>query len=76
MLRWRKNFVKIRCLKEGCPRTSLCERKNLADYVPKRTAEIHSDCPWHTEEGNKEYPEYYYDSKGRELDWETGKPFK
>jgi hypothetical protein len=24
----------------------------------------------------KAYPEYYYDAKGRELDWETGKPMR
>lgn len=73
---WRKNFVKIRCLKKGCPRTSLLERKYLESYVPKQTAEIHTGCPWHTQEGMKAYPEYYFDSKGRELDWETGKPIQ
>lgn len=70
---WRKDFVKCRCLHKGCPRTSLLERKYLESYVPKQTAEIHSDCPWHEKEGMKAYPEYYYDAKGRELDWETGK---
>lgn len=70
---WRKDFVKCRCLHKGCPRTSLLERKYLESYVPKQTAEIHSDCPWHEKEGMKAYPEYYYDAQGRELDWETGK---
>lgn len=76
MKNWRKNFVKIRCLKRGCPRTSLFERKYLEDYVPKKTEEIHTDCSWHSKEGMKAYPEYYYDAQGRELDWETGKPKK
>jgi hypothetical protein len=34
------------------------------------------DCPWHEKQGMKAYPEYYYDAKGRELDWETGKPMR
>lgn len=54
----------------------LLERKYLESYVPKATSEIRSDCPWHTEEGMKAYPEYYYDAQGRELDWETGKPVR
>ena len=73
---WRKNCVKIRCLHPGCPRTSLLEREYLESYVPKQTAEIHMDCPWHEKQGMKAYPEYYYDAKGRELDWETGKPMR
>lgn len=73
---WRKNFVKCTCLHPGCPRTSLLERKYLESYVPKKTVEIRSDCPWHEKQGMKAYPEYYYDAQGRELDWETGKPVR
>jgi len=65
------SFVRLRCLKKGCPRTRLIERP---DDVGKNVAEIHSFCPWHTKEGWKEYPETYYDAQGRELAWEGWKP--
>ena len=74
LLPWRKNFVKIRCLHQGCPRTTLLDRQYLESYVPKQTATIYMFCPWHAKEGWKAYPEFYYDANGRELNWETGKP--
>lgn len=71
---WRKQYVICTCLRPGCPRTKLLHRKYLESYVPKTTVEIRSFCPWHEKGGMKEYPEFYYDNQGRELDWETGKP--
>jgi len=57
----------MRCLKPGCPRTRKANRATCPD-VPLKVAEIHSYCPWHEKQGWKEYPELFYDSKGRKLD--------
>ena len=60
-------LVIMRCLKKGCPRT-----KNTpfdSETMPIGTVEIRSDCPWHLEEGNKGYPENYYDKDGNEIDY-------
>lgn len=73
VVRARRDTILMRCLKKGCPRTRRVPRP---DDVGKNVAEIHSDCPWHEKEGMKAYPEYFYDAKGRELDWETWKPRK
>lgn len=61
----------MRCLHGGCPRTRKVEYSN---DISKKVSEIHSYCPWHEKVGMKEYPEIYYDQKGRKLDpitWEV-----
>jgi hypothetical protein len=37
--------------------------------MPEGTVEIRSMCPWHVKEGDKEYPEFYYDKDGEEIEW-------
>uniref|UniRef100_A0A6M3KD93 Uncharacterized protein n=1 Tax=viral metagenome TaxID=1070528 RepID=A0A6M3KD93_9ZZZZ len=54
----------LRCLKKGCPRTKKIPSENL----PKGTMEVRSYCPWHEGNGWKDYPEYYYDKDGNEID--------
>lgn len=65
--------ITIRCLEPGCPRTKKYPR-SLEPTLPAVVAEIHQYCPWHSKEGQKAYPEVFYDAQGRELDWETWKP--
>ncbi len=64
------------CLKKGCPRTKVVEREKLEDWIPKNVVEIRNYCPWHYGHCDKGYPEFYYDSRGRQIDWETGKPVR
>lgn len=56
-----------------CPR---CKRKfsNMTRYVhdPKRAVLMHLVC---CGEGDKDEGIAYFDARGRELDWETGKPY-
>ena len=66
--------VLMRCLKQGCPRTKRVRRSLLEAWVPKKAVELHTYCPWHDARCDKGNPEYYFDKKGRRLDWETGKP--
>lgn len=54
----------LRCLEKGCFRT---KKVILTEELPRGTAEIHSYCPQHTEEGQKSYPEHYFDSNGNEI---------
>lgn len=68
---WRENMVRMVCLHKGCPRKVWRPRSTELPAVVKT---VQSDCDWHEQPGMKEYPEYYYDAKGRELDWETWKP--
>ena len=64
-----KNSITIHCLKPGCPR----KRKILWDKsIPKNTAHIFSDCPWHEYHGAKEYPEYFFDKNWKRINQETG----
>ena len=65
--------VLVICTTEGCPRKKRIPRP---DDIGKNVATVQTVCPWHEESGMKAYPEYFYDAKGRELDWETWKPVK
>jgi len=35
--------------------------------MPRGTIRIKSDCPWHIQEGGKDYPEEYYDKNGKKI---------
>jgi hypothetical protein len=62
----------MKCLKLGCPRTKNVFRTK---DIGKNVVEIHSLCPWHEgSSGDKGYEEFFFDKKGRKLDWETWKP--
>lgn len=68
-----EGLILMRCIKKGCPRTRRLPRP---EDVGINVVEIYSYCPWHEKSGMKEYPEYFFDAKGRALDWETWKPIK
>ena len=64
-------MVVLKCIKKGCPRSrKISIDKKHDPEVPKGTTVIRSYCPWHTGEGWKDYPEYYYDKDGNELDYD------
>jgi hypothetical protein len=68
--------VIVVCTVPNCPRTLQIPYPEDLKSSKGKIAYIQSECPWHTENGMKEYPEYYFDAKGRRLDWETWKPYK
>jgi hypothetical protein len=64
------DFLLLKCLKPGCPRTRRVSREICRD-VPATAVEIRSFCPWHCREGDKAYPEVYFDAAGREVESQT-----
>lgn len=69
----RRDTVLVCCLHAGCPRKRRIPRP---DDMGKNVAAIECHCPWHEDDlnGCKEAPEYFYDAKGRQLDFVTWKP--
>lgn len=62
--------ILLRCLKPKCPRKLRIDRDEL---MPPGTVEVRQFCDWHTDSGDKEYPQEYYDARGRELDQDPEK---
>lgn len=60
-----KKPILMRCLTPKCPRTL---RINRDDFMPNGTVEVRQPCPWHTKEGDKEYPVEFYDKDGKEIE--------
>ena len=61
----RSGQVHLICSNPKCPNQRWVKR---SEELGKNVVTVQSDCPWHERSGMKEYPEYFYDSQGRELD--------
>jgi len=57
--------VILECIVKNCPRKLKTDFDE--DTMPEGTVKIKSYCPWHLEEGGKEYSELYFDKNGKEL---------
>jgi len=59
--------VLLVCRKRGCPRQLKPMKIPRDDIMPKGTAAVVQDCPWHMDHGAKAYYVEYYDANGKRL---------